>query len=236
MSQKYKCNDIWSLWEKGWICIPTAPDNSEDRFPTPLGRYLVDRFPGLEKNYGRICTAERGPYAIFRSTFSKVDPEQKMLVYHDQRDPLSPGDNGLILLPDMAGSIDNKEDSEETDWEIIEKTVEYIQENRRLIPGPIFLPPLGFGEDRMEEEDAVDDLMGLLLKTEDVFIMYDIHIPEEDIEEETKEEEEEISEPTKPPDFGKPKPEPQEEYVSTEGSLIQNEFETIEVRLPETKL
>lgn len=229
MAQKYKCNDIWSLWEKGWICIPTAPDNTEDRFPTPLGRYLVDRFPGLEKNYGRICIAERGPYAIFRSTFSKVDKDRKLLVYHDPRDPLSPGDCGLILLPDMAGTNDNKEDSEKTDWEVIEKTIEYIKENRLLIPGPIFLPPLGFGEDRMEEEDAVDDLMGLLLKTEDVFVMYGIKIPQD---QNAEEEAEEDIEPTKPPDFGELKPDQKQEHVPSNGSLIQDEFETIEVRLP----
>jgi len=230
MSKKYKCSDIWALWEKGWICIPTAPDNTEDLFPTPLGRYLVSLFPGLEKNYGRICDAEKGPYAVFRGTFSKVEENRRLLVYHDPRDPLSPGDSGLILLPDTAGSLENKEDDAETDWEVIEKTAIFIKENRHLIPGPIFIPPLGYGEDRMDEEEAVDDLMALLIDVEDVFVIFEIPIPGEEIEEEPEEPEE----PTAPPDFGlapEEQPDSQEE-TSSGASLIQNEFETIEVRLP----
>ena len=228
MSNKYKCSDIWSLWEKGWICIPTAPDNKEDRFPSELGRYLVARFPGLEKNYNRICDADKGPYAVFRSTFSKVDNSRRLLVYHDPRDPLSPGDNGIILLPDIAGTLDSKEDNAETDWEIIEKTAIWIKENRNIIPGPIFVPPLGYGQDRMEEEDAVDDLMALLINVQDLYVIYDIPIPGE-----SQEKIEEEEEPTPPPDFG-PTPEeptPQEDQTSTSGSLIQDEFETIEVKL-----
>jgi hypothetical protein len=235
MSKKQECEDIWSLWGKGWICVPTAPDNTEDRFPTELGRYLVSHFPGLEKNYGRLCEAGLGPYSFFRSSFSRTEENRKLLVYVDFRDPLSPGDNGLILLPDTAGIVGNKEDDQETDWQVIEKSANFILENRRIIPGPIFVPPLGYGEDRMEEEDAIDDLMGALIEAQDVYVIHGINIPGEEEKEEEEQIEEEEVKPTPPPGFGSPKEEKEDEQaepVPSHGSMIQDEFETIEVRKP----
>ena len=73
--------------------------------------------------------------------------------------------------------------------------------------------------------------MALLIDEQDVFVIYNIPIPGEKTKEEVEEETEEA--PTPPPDFGPPKEEEHvEEQTSSHGSLIQDEFETMEVRLP----
>ena len=228
MAEKLKCTDIWSLWEKGWICIPTAPENASDRFPSALGRFLVSRFPGLEKNYNRLCDAGILGVSIFRSTETRNKPHRKILSYSDLRMPLSPGDYGLILTPDMPGQIGKQDDNAETEWERIEKTVAFIQHNIHLIPGTIYIPPLGFGSEGITEEDAVDELMALLIDTERVKIIYGIKI--QSIESDPINEE--ISNSNQEENEQKPvKVEATETPVG--GSLIENDFDVIEIGLPE---
>jgi len=228
MAEKLKCLDIWSFWSNGWICIPTAPENDLDRFPSKLGRFLVSRFPGLEKNYNRLCTAGINGVSVFRSTETKSEPHKRILVYSDLRMPLSPGDYGIILTPDMPGIIGNQEEFAETEWERIEKTIQFIQDNIHLIPGTIYIPPLGFGTDGITEEDAVDELMALLIDTERIKIIYGIktELEEQQVVDDniSKENKSQLSinevETTKP---------------TIGGSLIEDDFDVIEVRLPNKK-
>jgi len=227
MAEKLKCSDVWSLWNNGWICIPTAPENEDDRFPSKLGRFLVSRFPGLEKNYGRLCTAGINEVSVFRSTETRNEPHRRILVYSDLRMPLSPGDYGIILTPDTPGIIGKQEECVETEWERIEKTIQFIQDNIHLIPGTIYIPPLGFGTEGITEEDAVDELMALLIETERIKIVYgiktDLH------------EEQEIKDDTSGESEYKPEPMIDETETSkppSGGSLIEDDFDVIEVRLP----
>jgi len=228
MAEKLKCLDIWSLWTKGWICIPTAPENESDRFPSELGRFLISRFPGLEKNYDRLCEAGMDAVSIFRSTETRNKPHRRILSYSDLRIPLSPDDYGLILTPETPGKIGAYEVDAETGWERIEKTAQFIKDNLHLIPGTIYIPPLGFAEEGVSEEDAVDTLMALFIENERIKIIYEIKIEQEECEEQedsssnveetsTNTQTETSVETSKPP---------------TNGSLIEDDFDVIEVRLP----
>jgi len=231
MAEKLKCPDLWSLWEKGWICIPTSPENDTDRFPSDLGRFIVSRFPGLEKNYGRLCEAGITDTPVFRSTETRNEPHRRILFYSDLRMPLSPGDYGLILTPDMPGNSDSPKDKNtETEWERIERTLLFIKGNIHLIPGIIYIPPLGFGSDGVTEEDAVDELMAQLIDINRIKIIYGIKT---NIIENNDQVNEDLPKENEQTPIIKP------ESVTTEtslnGSLIEDDFEVIEVRLPEKK-
>jgi hypothetical protein len=233
MAIKHRCKEIWDLWGEGWICIPTSPYHPSDKFSSELGRFLVSKFPGLEKNYGRLCEVGRGEFALFRSTETRGANPKRFLSYNDLRMPLSPGDYGIILIPDSSSSeIDKK--TAKTDWEVIEESISLLKENKKIIPGKIFLPPLGFGEGRLEEQEAVDDLMATLLDFDEIEIVYNISI-------ETKEEkEEEETSNTETDEQKEDKKESVDIYSSEESNeewngenLIDDEFDRIEVRLPD---
>ena len=225
MAKKTKCLDIWSIWEEGWLCIPTAPDNKSDRFPSNLGRFLVSRFPGLEKNYNRLCDAGMNDISIFRSTETRNKPHKRILSYSDLRMPLSPNDYGVILTPEFSGVIKNQDLNTETEWERIEKTIQFIKENIHLIPGTIYIPPLGFSSEGITEEDAVDSLMALMIETERVEIIYGIKIE--------KEEEEEVDTNTVNENYEySVENEMKTNNSISNGSLIENDFDVVEVRLP----
>jgi len=226
MAEKLECLDIWSLWGKGWICIPTAPENESDRFPSELGRFLISRFPGLEKNYNRLCEAGMSDISIFRSTETRNKPHKRILSYSDLRMPLSPDDYGIILTPETPGKIGVHDTDTETEWERIEKTVQFIKDNIHLIPGTIFIPPLGFAEEGVSEEDAIDTLMALFIENERIKIIYGIKIEQEecDEQEDISNSEESINEQTEESmKISKP---------VTNGSLIEDDFDVIEVKLP----
>jgi len=235
MAVKYKCDEIWKFWSKGWICMPTAPENPNNKFPSEVGRYMVSKFPGLEKNYERLCKVGRGKFAVFASKLTREDEPQKILSYSDLRIPLCSDDFGIILTPDEAGSREEKKDTEKTDWEVIEETVDILKRNLHLIPGTIYLPPLGYGKNRMEEEDAVDELMALLLDVDRVEILYGFKT---EINTEESQQEDHIEE-----EQGTINDEQQEsiEVYSSENNkqewngenLIDNEFDRIEVKLPD---
>ena len=227
MAEKLKCPDVWSLWTKGWICIPTAPENESDRFPSELGRFLISRFPGLEKNYDRLCEAEMSSVSIFRSTETRNKPHRRILSYSDLRMPLSPDDYGLILTPETPGKVGIQDADTETEWERIEKTAQFIKDNLHLIPGTIYVPPLGFAEEGVSEEDAIDTLMALFIENEMIKIIYEIKTEQEECGEQedagnnvetTNEQTEGSVETSKPP---------------INGSLIEDDFDVIEVRMPE---
>jgi hypothetical protein len=229
MAEKIKCSDIWDFWGKGWICIPTAPDNESDRFPSEIGRFLVSRFPGLEKNYNRLCDSNIKDVSIFRSTETRTEPKKKILMYSDLRVPLSPGDYGVILTPDISGKVGSKDENEIAEWECIERTVSYLKDNLHMIPGTIFMPPLGFRSESegLTEEDAIDELMALLIEVDRIKIIHGLktEIKKEETSEDTKNEKEE--KPNLPID--------EEDYPNEEshnGSLIEDDYDVIEVVLP----
>jgi hypothetical protein len=232
MAIKHQCKEIWDLWGEGWICIPTSPYHDSDKFSSKLGRFLVSKFPGLEKNYVRLCEANRGDFALFRSTETRGANPRRFLSYNDLRMPLSPGDYGIILIPDSSSSeVDKK--TAKTDWEVIEDSIELLKEHKKVIPGKIFLPPLGFGENRLEEQEAVDDLMAMLLDFNDIEIVYSIctDAKEEEPEEEEQQDQEKEEDPKKESVDIYSSEESNEEWNGQ--NLIDDEFDRIEVRLPD---
>ena len=234
MAIKHNCKDIWELWGEGWICIPTSPYNPSDKFSSELGRFLVSKFPGLEKNYERLCKANKGNFAVFLSTETRGDKPRRFLAYNDLRMPLSPGDYGIILIPDSISSEIGKK-TEKTDWEVIEESINLLKENKNIIPGKVFLPPLGFGEDRLEEQESVDDLMAMLLDFDQIEIVYNICTEIKEKEEEAESQQQEQQE-----EEDKEEKESVDVYSSEESNeewngenLIDDEFERIEVILPD---
>jgi hypothetical protein len=237
MAIKRKCSNLWDFWSKGWIVVPTAFENPNNKFPSEIGRFIVSRFPGLEKNYVRLCGVGKGDFAVFASRETRDDNPRKILVYSDLRIPLSTDDFGLILLPDEAGSRENKSDTERTDWEIIEESIERLKYNLHLLPGTIFLPPLGYDKDRMEEEDSIDEMMALLLNTSRVEILYGFEIEKEADQEDKIKEGEKEGQGEK---IDSDQKESVEVYSSESGvqewsgeNLIDDEFERIEINVPE---
>lgn len=217
MAIKHLCRNIWDLWGSGWICVPTSPYNIENKISSKIGSYIVSKFPGLKKNYERLCEVNKADFVVFRSTYSRTENPKKILVYNDLRIPLSEDDCGIILLPDSSLSDSEKIDvNSKTDWEIIDQSINLIKENINIIPGKIFIPPLGFDEGRLEEEEAIDNLMANFLDYDKIEIIYNIDTSI-DIEELNKKEEEK-------------EPKTVEDWNGE--NLIEDEFETIEVNIP----